>query len=315
MGQDARVVAGGLAPQRNAMARYLIINADDFGQTDAITDGIAQAARDGILTSTTMLCNGAAAERAARLAAETPSLGVGVHLNLTQGRALLARELVPALVRPDGMFRHTPTKWLVASLRAEILRQVRLELAAQIDWLISRGIQPTHLDSHKHVHAIPSLFAIACGLAAERNIPAIRRVAEPCWHGPIGWRSPTLSRVRRARQWLNSRLFGVLFAGADRRRAGRAGVIVPDRFYGVMDTGGWTADLLHRLIDRLPEGVSELMVHPGLAAAGGLGRLGRCRPAELAALLDPGIREHLAAANVRLVHFGNFTTGNRARIH
>lgn len=140
----------------------LAVNADDFGFTHDVNDGIVEAHRRGILTSTTLMANGDAFAHAVRLAKETPTLDVGCHLVLIGGEALTGGELprsVPELLRALA-FRRIP---------------VYEELAAQVRKVQAAGIRPTHLDTHKHTHlATPVLRAVG-RVAREFGIPWVRR--------------------------------------------------------------------------------------------------------------------------------------------
>ena len=79
--------------------KQLVVNADDFGFTPDVNEGIMEAHRDGILTATTLMANGAAFDHAVRLARQTPALDVGCHLVLVGGRSLLpGRRPLPASV-------------------------------------------------------------------------------------------------------------------------------------------------------------------------------------------------------------------------
>src|SRR5207302_571694 len=112
--------------------KRLIVNADDFGFTRDVNAGIVQAHRRGILTATTLMANGAAFEDAVRLARETPALDVGCHLMLVGAPGL------PATV---GQL-----------LKALLMRRINVyaELVRQVRRILESGIQPSHLDTHKH---------------------------------------------------------------------------------------------------------------------------------------------------------------------
>src|SRR5947208_16875705 len=118
------------------MSRQLIVNADDFGFTRDVNAGIIEAHRNGILTATTLMANGDAFDDAVRLARETPSLDVGCHLVLVQGRSVLdpARELP-----------RTVGELVKALLRGRL--PVYKEAVAQIRKLKRAGIQPTHINT------------------------------------------------------------------------------------------------------------------------------------------------------------------------
>ncbi|HTA72129.1 MAG TPA: ChbG/HpnK family deacetylase [Bryobacteraceae bacterium] len=135
--------------------KYLITNADDFGFTRDVNEGIVHAHRQGILTATTLMATGAAFEHAVGLARENPELDVGVHL------VLVGSEGYPATVAR-----------LVASLGS-----IRIydELARQIGKVLDAGIRPTHLDTHKHTHVLPPVLAAVARLAEEFKIPWVRR--------------------------------------------------------------------------------------------------------------------------------------------
>lgn len=137
------------------MERRLIINADDFGMTEGISEGIIKAHLEGVVTSTTLMANMPAAAYAIKLAQKTPDLGVGIHLNLTTGRPISTPEKVRTLVDKSGTFY--PQKILISRLvkwkidRLEILA----EFTAQIEKALELGLFPTHLDSHHHIHLYP----------------------------------------------------------------------------------------------------------------------------------------------------------------
>ena len=135
--------------------KYLITNADDFGFTRDVNEGIVHAHRQGILTATTLMATGAAFDHAVGLARENPELDVGVHL------VLVGSEGYPATVAR-----------LLASLG-----RIRIydELARQISKVLDAGIRPTHLDTHKHTHLLPPVLAAVARLAEEFKIPWVRR--------------------------------------------------------------------------------------------------------------------------------------------
>lgn len=86
----------------------LIVNADDFGWSRSITDGILCAHREGIVTDTSLLANQPASEYGISQLPSVPRLGVGIHLNLCSGAPVLPAEQVPSLVGADGNFHSAP---------------------------------------------------------------------------------------------------------------------------------------------------------------------------------------------------------------
>ncbi|MCY2929480.1 MAG: ChbG/HpnK family deacetylase [Planctomycetota bacterium] len=153
--------------------RKAIINADDFGFSPGVTEGILRAHREGVVTSTTVMANMPGAGEALGRLAEAPALGVGVHLNACQGEPLSPEG--QALAQADGRMRRTATGLILACLaRPRLLRAVEAEFDAQIRWLLDHGRRPTHLDSHRHVHAFSPIFARVVGLARRYDIRRIR---------------------------------------------------------------------------------------------------------------------------------------------
>ncbi|GEM_PF-384538 len=134
----------------------VIVNADDFGMSRGITDGIIFTHRYGIVTSTSLVANMPAAEYALERVAKFPNLGVGVHLNICAGKPILPINKVRSLVGSDGQFH--PPRVLIRRLCNGGVRQREIfaEFCAQIRWMKHRGYVPTHADSHHHMHLYPA---------------------------------------------------------------------------------------------------------------------------------------------------------------
>ncbi|MBP2100033.1 chitin disaccharide deacetylase [Enterococcus rivorum] len=149
----------------------LIVNADDFGFSKGQNYGIIDSFKDGIVTATTLMNNMPDTMHAYELAKANPDLDLGVHLALDVGRPISSIELVPSLVDEDGLFKKNP---LADKLNSPLnLREVYTEWKAQIDLMIDNDIQPTHIDSHHHIHMDPSLIETYLKLAKEYDL-AIR---------------------------------------------------------------------------------------------------------------------------------------------
>jgi len=145
----------------------VILNADDFGLTEGVSEGIVRAIQGGALTTTSaMACAPGALARLLRWAKEVPGC-VGAHLQLTTGVPVLGGAYVPSLVQSNGCFPNS--RKTIASPRAD---DVRCEWHAQIQVLRSLGIRITHLDSHHHVHGLPSVFPVFCEIAMHYRLPA-----------------------------------------------------------------------------------------------------------------------------------------------
>ncbi|MDZ7343958.1 MAG: ChbG/HpnK family deacetylase, partial [candidate division KSB1 bacterium] len=153
----------------------IIVHADDFGLTEKINDGILWAHRYGILTSTSIMANGQAFAHAVALARAAPRLDVGVHLTLIEERPLLDPHEIPTLVGAEGKFHAHAIQFTRRYIAGRInLMEVAKELEAQVEKILSAGLNPTHLDSHQHVHMLPGVSRVAVALGRKYGIPAMR---------------------------------------------------------------------------------------------------------------------------------------------
>jgi len=257
--------------------KYLIPNADDFGYTRDVNDGIIHAHRQGILTAATLMATGAAFDHAVMLARENRSLDVGVHL---------------VLVGSDGF---PPT--VAQLIRQIVLGRVHIydELAAQVRKVQSAGIQPTHLDTHKHTHLLPPVLKAVARISSEFRIPWVRRPFDlPLHGGNVAWRRKAVSKT-----------LGLARAGFHRVLA-RSGCRTTDHFAGFQITGHYDAAELARLIRQLPEGVTEFMCHPGFCTAelrAARTRLKESRRRELDALTSAQVRRAIEESQVTLTRY------------
>ena len=233
--------------------RKLIVIADDMGLTKGVNEGILEAHCHGIVTGTSLMACGAAFNHAIQLLRETRSLSVGVHLTLTQERPILSRAQVKTLVTTDGTFCRSPWDlvWRYLTNRLS-LDEVRLELEAQIEKVMSAGVKVSHLDGHQHVHVIRGISQIVQGLADKFGIPLIRYPSE----------SITLDMLRAPRRWRRfAELMMVKFVCSISSLHRPTGV---QQFAGFYFGGCLTKANLLKAIEELPENsVTELMCHPG----------------------------------------------------
>jgi predicted glycoside hydrolase/deacetylase ChbG (UPF0249 family) len=240
-----------------------------------------------------------------------PGLGVGVHLNLSDGAPVTPREQVKRLVNEAGMLEGGPESLLLRLARRSLaLDEVEREWEAQIRKARGAGIQPTHLDGHKHVHMLPGLFEIALRLAKRHGIGAVR-VA----HEASNLRAALSSGGEHhasvvMKQGVQARGLKLLARDA-RGQAERMGIATADYFCGIAQTGEMTREGVARLLKSLPEGTTELMCHPGYVDAE-LGvsatRLQGSRQAEVEILTDTGIRNLVASQGIRLIDYGLVAT-------
>jgi len=287
--------------------KNLIVNADDLGWTDGVNRGIVEAFHHGIVTSASLLANGAAFAAAVDAARSAPGLGIGVHLNLSDGPPIADRKTVRSLLNGDGEFAGGPESLLLRrARRGLVLAEVENEWDAQIRRVRDAGITPTHLDGHKHVHMLPGLFEIALRLAKRHGIAAIRVSLEAS-----SLRVALASGTKRnaaviMKQGVQARGLKLLARDA-REQAERAGISTADYFCGIAQTGELTREGVEQLLKSLPDGTTELMCHPGYADAAlqkSATRLQNSRQTELKILTDTGIRNLVASLGIRLIDYG-----------
>jgi len=290
--------------------KNLIVNADDLGWTDGVNRGILDAFRGGIVTSTTLLANGAAFAEAVKAAKSAPRLAVGVHLNLSDGEPVADRESVISLLNDDGCFASGPESLLwKRARRGLILDEVEEEWDAQIQKVRDAGIRPTHLDGHKHVHMLPGFFEIALRLAKKHGIEAIRvSLEESSLRAALASGSQHRAGVVM-KQGVQARGLKLLARGA-RKQAARMGIATADYFCGIAQTGELTLEGVEQLLKNLPEGTTELICHPGYADEAlqkSATRLQASRQKELQILTDTRIRNLVASQGIRLIDYGFVT--------
>jgi predicted glycoside hydrolase/deacetylase ChbG (UPF0249 family) len=281
--------------------KYLIVNADDYGMSPGVSRGILEAHAAGVVTSTTALVNtpwAGASLRAA--AARAPGLGLGLHINLSFGSPVLPPAQVPSLVGPDGAF-FSGGRLLEAMGRFR-KPDVRREVAAQFGRFVElAGRTPDHLDSHQFLGGLhPEVFAAMLELATAADIP-LRDVGDfldraRLWrlllriHQENGGRGPDFAALRALPDTLNT------------LRRALPPFRTPDAFRYEFYGSGARRGVFLDILGALPEGVTELMCHPG-HADGLEDAYRRPRERELAILRDPLLREAARDRGVELVSF------------
>ncbi|HEV2387450.1 MAG TPA: hopanoid biosynthesis-associated protein HpnK [Candidatus Acidoferrales bacterium] len=286
--------------------RRLIVNGDDFGYTRGVNAGIVRAYRHGILTSTTLMATGEAFEDAVRLALENPGMGVGAHLVLVGGKAVTPPEKIPSLADPTGRLPGTPAA-LVARLALGRMKQADLEaeIAAQIGRIRAAGIRPTHVDTHKHTHFYPGVMKAVARMASEFGIDAVRKPYENL-RTLLGRGGAKSGRARGQFPRSLAAATAGIGHGRFRRLAAARGLRTPDYFCGIRWTGSLSPAALLRILERLPEGTTEMMCHPGLHdddLERARTRLKRERQQELEALTAPEVVRAASERGILLISY------------
>lgn len=283
--------------------KRLVVNADDFGYTRGVNSGIIQGFREGIITSGTLMANGAAFEDAVELTRANPALGVGCHLVLVGGKPVAPKQQVASLVDAEGNLPATlGTLMSGLSLGQVKLQDIVNELRAQVQRMIAFGVRPTHFDTHKHTHAHPRVMEAVVRVAEEFGIKRIRKPFEDfrailhptSGNGGASWKQ----RATALASHVSSPRF--------RRIARSHGMVTPEHFWGVAATGRLNVAAVLAMIEMMPEGTNELMCHPGSydpELESSSTRLKREREAELQALTAPEVREALKTRQIQLISF------------
>ena len=274
--------------------RVLVINADDLGFAPGVNRGIVEAHEAGTLSSASMMVNTRAFGEAVALVRErAPTLGVGLHLNLLTGRPLT---VVPTLADPrTGEFYSLGLLARRAMIGRVSASDVRRECDAQLAALAAEGLSITHLDSHRHTHALPGILPAVLASARAAGVRLVRRPLE----------RPTMrDAMASTKMLLLHGAWSVALRGAapdDRALLARS-----PHFRGLTLQGAHHVerDLL-ALLDQLPAGATELMMHPGYddAMLAKQDPYRREREREVAALCSVAVRERITRGDIRLVRF------------
>lgn len=271
------------------MNRQLIVNADDYNTDAGRTRGILEAARRGIVTSTSVLANVGWPEAALSELKAVFDMRAGVHLNMTKGRPLC--QGMKSLVGGDGCFFSRSAAWLKALGKKFDHREIEQEFAAQIQSLLSAGIEPDHLDGNNHMHVFPGIMQVTARLALKFGIRRVRLPLEPL-----------LWSCMQPGRGLVKKCFLSLLALRARAVFRHAGLCFPDRCAGVhVPDMGREASLI-RFLENLPAGTTELMCHPGYADAGNAFSTAD-RERELAVLTADDVRKAVNNNTITLISF------------
>ena len=267
----------------------LIINADDFGISPAVTAGILEAHGAGAVTATSMMVHCPGWEDGVSQARATPTLEVGLHLNLLLGKPLTgATSLTNARTGEFAALGTLVRRALTRSLR---VGEVENECEAQLAALRAEGIPVTHLDSHRHTHALPVVRHAVARVAARHNLPL---------------RKPVESHRRFPNDFPSQLHRGVIAWSWHVTSIGAAATRAADHFIGVsMQGGDRFGAQLTAVLDALPSGSVELMVHPGRvdAALHAVDGYTWQRELELAALCSDAVAERLGRGDIARIGF------------
>jgi hopanoid biosynthesis associated protein HpnK len=282
--------------------KRLIVTADDFGAAPEVNEAVEAAHRRGILTAASLMMSAPAAADAIARARRLPSLRVGLHLVLLEGRPVSAPAAVPHLVNGTGRFPVNPAALgtLLACSR-EARRELAAEITAQFAAFRDSGLALDHCNAHKHFHLHPVVGSLIAAIGPRFGLRAVRLPLEP---------AAVLRRVERHTVSPSAAL-AQPFARALRRRLAAAGLFTTDRVFGLRWSGQLRRERLAGLIRNLPPGSSEIYLHPATAAYPGSAR-GYCYREELEALTAPEVMAACRDLRLRLGGFADLLPAEAA---
>ncbi len=207
----------------------VIFHADDAGVSFGTNEAIIQAHKIGVLTSTSIRTNGVCFSDMVKKLKENKRIGIGIHLNLTDGTPHL-----PALSSKQGLYKHSFFSYFV---RLQLLRDKSLldncikELDFEFTMIKKIGLAVDHVDGQDHIHMIPVLFKEVIKLCKKHNINRVRISDEPMHYSSI---SDFFRMIRTG--GVVKRLVLSLLSGVNKLHATAHGFVFPDAFYGVLYT-------------------------------------------------------------------------------
>jgi hopanoid biosynthesis associated protein HpnK len=272
---------------------FLVINADDFGFSPGVNTAIIKAHEEGILTSTSLMVSGDAAQEAISLAKNHPHLAVGLHLVLVCGKSVLPPAQIPNLVDSQGNFSNNPTQaGLSYQFNQATRAELRLEISAQLEKFRDSGLNLAHVDGHLHLHVHPVILNILTEFAAEFKIKFIRLPSEE------------LSKNIKIdnRNLFTKIIWSIVFGQLRRYGEGllKANQIkFADRVYGLLQTGDMSEEYLLGLIPQIEAELVEIYSHPDLVNT----EINNGGEVELAGLLSKQVREMLTVKGFELSNY------------
>ena len=236
-----------------------------------------------------------ASDDAVRRAYRMPSLRVGLHLVLVEGRPLLPPHRIPDLVDQRGLFRDNLVRLGIdIFFRSAVQRQVRAEVIAQFQAFAKTGLACDHVNAHKHFHLHPTIAKIVTQTAQHFGVRSMRVPSEP---------SAVLKKIEPKSQSVTPQLIAPLAAFL-KTQAGRSEMTAAARTFGLAWSGAMTTDRLTGLLRNMQDGVTEIYMHPALSANFSAAAPGYCYAEEFAALTAPIV---IAAARASGARFGGFS--------
>lgn len=230
----------------------LIVTADDFGAALEVNQAVEEAHQAGILTAASLMVSGVAAADAVERARRLPKLKVGLHVVLVEGRPVLPADQVPDLIDETGCFRTNMVRaGIDMFFRPSVRRQLAAEITAQFTLFQKTGLPLDHVNAHKHFHLHPTIAGLIIEIGRNFGMTAARVPSEP---------EIVLRQIEGGRR--NSASLLAPWAALLRRKFASAGLLTPAQVFGLTWSGAMTGTRLAGILDHLPDGLTEIYLHP-----------------------------------------------------
>lgn len=279
--------------------KKLIINADDFGLSKGVNHGILSGFRNGIVTSATLLANMNYFDHAVQIAKENPDMPIGVHLNLSWGKPVTSSASVPSLVNSNGYFLKSSAIFAKRYFGGQVsIPEVCLEFRNQVSRISDAGINPTHLDTHKHLHCLPGIMKALISTATEFKIDKIRL---PLEKNIIHNMNHKLSIPKLS--W--KACFARLLCTNQQKLLQNSGIRTTDHFTGITHMNCLNIRVIKKILLNLKDGVTEIMCHPGYMDNDlrEISKIPPCRDIELEALKAAELKDCINTLNIQLISY------------
>jgi len=234
----------------------VIVTGDDFGLALPVNEAVLEAHRKGILTTASLMVGAEFCRDAVQRAKQCPSLRVGLHLTLVEGRPVLEPRRIPDLVGPDGAFStHLARTGFRFFFYPGIRKQLEAEIRAQFEAFCEAGLALDHVNAHNHLHFHPTVLRLLLEVGKEYGLRAVRLPNEP---PVLSWKASRKSLGPRLTSWTLLLPWMALM----KHRLRRENIRFNDFLFGMADGGSMTTELTLRIIRNLPTGITELCFHP-----------------------------------------------------
>ncbi len=281
------------------MVQYqVIVNADDFGRSEAVNKAIIRAYREGVLTSCSLMVTGAAFDDAVRLAKENPRLGVGIHLVTVVGQSVLPHAEISTLVDEQRNFSNDPNKaGLKYYFSPQARRELRKELAAQFAKFAETGLPLSHIDGHLHLHVHPVIFKTAIELGIRYGARRMRVLSEEL---DLALQFDKRFKMRKT---IYKRLFDGLGAYM-KKHLRKNNFAFTERVYGNLQSGAMDERYFLYALNNLTASTNEIYFHPAIYPIESVLNADeqQCM-IEFEALTSPKIMERLQDTRFKLINY------------